>query len=119
MDLTFRDSHFAHNSLWGDNVRVMTTPHDGRCYFCTEFPGVDATKYPGLGGEVFRVIKGCFRRQRVILVITDSEAYDIVPNDSPRSPGCGVGTVIGHGSSGLSRAGFWRRRVLQSGFEIP
>lgn len=62
---------------------------------------------------------GCFRRQRVILVITDSEAYDIVPNDSPRSPWCGVGTVIGHGSSGLSRAGFWRRRVLQSGFEIP
>lgn len=62
---------------------------------------------------------GCFRRQRVSLVITDSEAYDIFANDSPRSPGCGVGTVIGHGSSGLSRAGFWRRRVLQSGFEIP
>lgn len=55
----------------------------------------------------------------VSLVITDSEAYDIVANDSPRSPGCGVGTVIEHGSSGLSRAGFWRRRVLQSGFEIP
>lgn len=63
--------------------------------------------------------KGYFRRQRVSLVITDSEAYDIVPNNYPRSPGCGVGTVIGHGSSGLSRAGFWRRRVLQSGFEIP
>lgn len=55
-DLTFRNSHFAHNSLWGDHVRVMTTPHDGRCYFCTEFPGVDATNYPGLGGEVFRMI---------------------------------------------------------------
>ena len=62
---------------------------------------------------------GCFRRQRVSLVITDSEAYDIVPNDSPQTPGYGVGTVTGHGSSGLSRAGFWRRRVLQSGFEIP
>ena len=34
------------------------------------------------------------RRQRVILVITDSEVYDIVPDDSPRSPGYGVGTVI-------------------------
>lgn len=50
-DLTFRNSHFRLNSLWGDHVRVMTTPHDGRCYFCTEFPGVDATKYPCLGGE--------------------------------------------------------------------
>ena len=55
----------------------------------------------------------------VILVITDSEAYDILAMTAVQTPGFSIGTVIVDNLHGLSPGDLLRRRVLQSGFEIP
>lgn len=75
--------------------------------------------HPCLGGEFLGTFSSRYSVRTVILVITDSEAYDILAMTAVQTSADKVGAAIVDRLHGLSRGGLASRRVLQSGFEIP